>query len=62
MLFFVAVNDIEESVLSLCRRRQDPGKVSKASLMVTVQGNRVIDPSLNADTAINRRRLSIAET
>lgn len=48
--------------MTMQEKNQDPGKVSKPSLMVMVQGNTTTDPSLNGDTERNGRTFAIAQT
>lgn len=43
-------------------KKQDPSKVSKPNLMVMVQGNTIIDPSLNGNTERNGRTFVKAQT
>lgn len=52
-LFCLTVDNMEEKYYDHAGKKQDPGKVSKPSLMVMVQENTIINSSLNDDTKRN---------
>lgn len=61
-LFCLTGNNMKETVLWPCRKKTGSWQSQEASLMVMVQGNTIIDPSLNGDTKRNGRTFAKAQT